>query len=105
AHLRAPATTSTGALRRFGFTHAFVDAFWRPFLGGAFFDPDLATSSRLLALSLRWFSRGPAALPARGIGAVPHQLAAGLPPGTLRMDAAVARVAADRVHLVDGTVL
>lgn len=101
-HLRASATTTRGSLRRFGFSADFVDAFWRPFLGGVFFDPDLTTSSRLLALVLRWFAAGPAAVPARGIGEVTRQLADGLPDGCVRPGARVVDVATDHVRLEGG---
>ena len=50
--------------RRFG--PAIIDRFFRPFLGGIFLDPDLATSSRMLRFVFRMFSSGDALVPARG---------------------------------------
>ena len=48
------------------------------FLRGIFLERELATSSAFLEFVLDAFSRGPAAIPARGVGAIAEQLAAGL---------------------------
>ena len=55
----------------------------RPFLGGIFFDRQLRVTDRLLTFVMRMLATGQNCLPAAGIGAVPSQLAAGLPPGTV----------------------
>ena len=48
------------------------------FLRGIFLERELDTSSAFLEFVLQTFSRGPAALPARGMGAIAEQLANGL---------------------------
>ena len=70
-----------------GFSAAIVDRFFRPFLGGIFFDTDLGTTSRLFEFVMRCLATGQNCLPARGIGAVPRQLAAQLPPGCVHTGA------------------
>lgn len=70
-----------------------VQRFWRPFLGGIFFDTELRTTDRLLTFVMRCLATGSNCLPAAGIGAVPAQLAAALRPGTLRTGARVASLA------------
>jgi phytoene dehydrogenase-like protein len=55
----------------------------RPFLAGVLADWELATSRRFAELLLRSFVRGTPSLPARGMQAVPEQLAADLPDGVL----------------------
>ncbi len=61
-------------------------SFLRPFLSGVLLDGDLsATSARFAALLVRGFARGRIAVPARGMGAIPAQLAARLPAGALRL--------------------
>ena len=62
-----------------GFSRRMVERFFRPFLGGVFFDRDLETSSRVVELVLRSFFRSGAALPAAGMGSLSAQLAARLP--------------------------
>jgi hypothetical protein len=57
-----------------------IDRFFRPFLGGIFFDAKLGTTSRLFEFVMRCLATGQNCLPAAGIGAVAQQLAAQLPP-------------------------
>jgi hypothetical protein len=66
-----------------------VTRFWRPFLGGIFFDNELGTTDRLLTFVMRCLATGSNCLPAAGIGAVAAQLASGLPAGALRTGARV----------------
>jgi len=79
-----------------------IQAFLRPFFGGIFLDRDLATSSRMMEFVFRMFSLGEAALPARGMSAIPSQIAASLPHGSVRTDAAVRAVSPDQVELESG---
>lgn len=80
-----PQVTTAERLAEVGFSAGLVDGFFRPFLAGTFFDPDLTTSSRVTELVFRCFFRGDVAVPAAGMGALPAQLADGLPSGTVRL--------------------
>jgi phytoene dehydrogenase-like protein len=100
--LTAPQVTTAEALRREGFSGDFVDAFFRPFLGGIFLDASLETSSRLFAFVFKLFSEGEAALPAAGMQAIPRQLADGLPEGAVRYGATVESAAPGEVVLAGG---
>lgn len=71
----APQTTAAQALRGRGFSERLIETFFRPFLGGTFFDDDLTTSSRMLELVFRCFFTGDVAVPATGMGRIPEQLA------------------------------
>jgi phytoene dehydrogenase-like protein len=97
-----PETTALEDLREAGFTPAMIERFFRPFLGGIFLDPQLVTSNRMLRFVFRMFSLGPATLPAEGMQAIPRQLAAGLPEGTIRLNAPVASIRPDGVTLGNG---
>jgi phytoene dehydrogenase-like protein len=68
--------TAAAALRAEGFSERMIDRFYRPFLRGVLLDADLETSSRMMAFVLRMFAAGEAVLPAAGMAAIPHQLAA-----------------------------
>ena len=61
-----------------------------------FLEDRLETSSRFFDMVWRSFVRGAQCVPAAGMGAIPAQLAAALPPGTVRLGAAVRQVAAGR---------
>ncbi|MBM3226539.1 MAG: FAD-dependent oxidoreductase [Candidatus Tectomicrobia bacterium] len=102
---RDPEMTTFQALQQAGFSHAMLERFFRPFLGGVFLDPELRTSSRMLHFVFRMFSLGNACLPAAGMEAIPRQLAAALPPASLRLGARVVHVQPDAVRLDTGEAL
>jgi phytoene dehydrogenase-like protein len=104
--LRAlPRRTTAAELSSAGVSARTVEDVFRPLLAGVFLDRDLVTSARVFHLVWRSFLRGGAALPASGMGALPHLLAARLEPGTVRCDAPVSRVTGDGVHLRSGEVI
>jgi len=106
ALLRRGRDTSTReALTTAGISDDLVDALLRPFLAGVFLEDALETSSRFFHLVLRSMLRGTLCLPAGGIRAVPEQLAAALPPGTVQIHSPVGELEGTEVHLADGTVL
>jgi len=79
-----------------------IDCFFRPFIGGVFFDPDLGVSSRMFEFGFRMFSMGDTALPSGGMGAIPEQIAARLPEGTVRTGARVESIQEDGAILQSG---
>lgn len=97
-----PETTTREALRAAGFSDALVGRFFRPFFGGVFLERELRTSSRMFEFTFRMFSQGVAALPAAGMEAIPRQLADGLPPGSVRLNAPVASVEPGALTLASG---
>jgi phytoene dehydrogenase-like protein len=78
-----PQVTTAERLAEVGFSHGIVEGFFRPFLAGTFFDPELTTSSRVTELVFRCFFRGDVAVPERGMGELGAQLARRLPDGAL----------------------
>jgi len=100
--LTSPEISTLEALRLYGFSEQMMQRFFRPFLGGIFLDPELATSSRMFRFVFRMFALGYAALPAEGMQAIPRQLASALPDGSIRLNAAVATVTPRSVRLKDG---
>lgn len=77
------------ALRRRGFSDAFITRFAQPFWGGILLDRSLAVSAGVLEFTLRMFLGGSGVLPAEGVGAVPAAIAAGLPREALRLNSTV----------------
>jgi phytoene dehydrogenase-like protein len=71
-------------LEEFGFSSSMVDRFFRPMFGGVFLESELDTSSRWFQFLFRMFAQGEAALPAKGMQAIPRQLAQALPAGVLQ---------------------
>jgi phytoene dehydrogenase-like protein len=101
----SPDRTTAEELQRLGFTEKMVQQFLRPFLGGVFLDHDLQTSCRMLYFVFRMFSSGDTSLPARGMGEIPKQLAAGLPSDCIRLKSPVTAIDSKRVRLNNGDVI
>ncbi|MEW1891206.1 NAD(P)/FAD-dependent oxidoreductase [Streptomyces sp. NPDC085659] len=95
--------TTSAALFRAGLSDEAITGVLRPFLAGVFLEDGLETSARFFHLVWRSMVRGTLCLPAQGIGAVPHQLAQGLPDGVLRLGAPVAQITDTGVALEDGS--
>lgn len=91
------------ALRAEGFSESILTRFFRPFLGGVFLENQLHTSVEKFEFVMRSFSRGGTAVPARGMGEIPQQLAASLPPGALRFGQRVVALEGAGLRLADGT--
>ena len=87
-----PETSTLERLKSEGFSSGFIDRFFKPFLGGVFLEPELATSTRKFDLVFRMFSSGDAAIPSGGMEAIPRQLASGLPNEAIRVNAEVKRI-------------
>jgi phytoene dehydrogenase-like protein len=102
AVLAQPETTAREALERDGFSPDMLATFFQPFLRGVLLEPDLATSSRKFHWAMRMFTKGRAALPAAGMGAIPAQLVARLPKGRVMLNTRVKRIEPGCVSLEDG---
>jgi phytoene dehydrogenase-like protein len=96
-----PQRPTSELLRRRGFSPSVTASFFRPFLGGTFFDPAMSTSSRVTELVFRSFFRGRVAVPALGMQQLPSQLAARLPSGTVRLGARVTDVGRGELAVAD----
>jgi phytoene dehydrogenase-like protein len=84
------------------FSAAVIADVFRPFLAGVFLDPSLSTPARLFHLIWRCFVRGGGVLPESGMQQLPRQLAAGLPPGTVRTGTPVTEVTSSGVRTEAG---
>lgn len=100
-----PPQTTRSLLDRERFSTDFATGFLEPWLGGIFLGRDLGTSSRMFDFVFRMMAEGDTAIPARGMGEIPGQLAAALPEGTIRTRTRVAAVTAEGVRLDDGSLL
>ncbi len=94
--------TAARALHARGFSDRAIEGFFRPFFGGVFLDPQLTASRDWFEFLFGLFATGSASLPANGMQAIPRQLAAALPAGTVRVQAQVRSVRAGEVELTGG---
>lgn len=102
---RQTPTTTLALLHKMGFSDRMIDQFFRPFFGGIFLEDALTTSSNFFEFCFRMFVEGDVAVPARGIGDIPAQLASRLSPGQIRLKTLVRRIDGNRVVLDSGETL
>jgi phytoene dehydrogenase-like protein len=99
---RGPDVSTRAALAADGFSDTMIERFFAPLFGGVLLDRDLATTRRMFDFVYRMFSVGQVALPTRGMGAIPEQLASRLPLGTVELNTAVEAVEPGAVTLGSG---
>lgn len=97
--------TAARGLHRRGFSDRAIERFFRPFFGGVFLDTQLGAPVHWFEFLFGMFAIGHATLPSGGMRAIPRQLAAGLPAGSLRVDARVRSLKGTRVELASGELL
>lgn len=95
--------TTADALRDAGFSDMIVQRFFRPLVGGIQLDPELGDSRRMFDVIFRMLADGDSAVPAAGMQAIPDQLAARLPQGTVRFNAGVTSATATSIAVEGGS--
>jgi phytoene dehydrogenase-like protein len=93
------------ALLAEGFSQDMIHRFFRPFIGGIVLDGELKSSSRMFEFVFKMLAEGDTAVPARGMGAIPAQLAANLPANSLRLNAKVESLHENEIALHGGETL
>lgn len=88
-----------------GFSQDMIHRFFRPFIGGIILDGELKSSSRMFEFVFKMLSEGDTAVPARGMAAIPAQLAAKLPAGAVRLNARVESLHENEISLAGGETL
>jgi phytoene dehydrogenase-like protein len=89
-------------LRSRSFSTRIVDRFFRPLAGGILLDQALRPSSRMFQFVFKMMSEGDTAVPAKGMGEIPKQLAARLPVDSIRLSSKVAGAGPNHVTLDSG---
>src|SRR6266516_437817 len=102
--LARPEAPTGGALAWYGFSPTIVERLFRPLFAGVLMDPGLDASSRMFELALRMLAVGRAAIPSRGMAAIPEQLAAALP-GGVHLRRAATKVERGKLTLAGGELL
>lgn len=97
-----PETSASKLVHDAGFSESLINRFFRPFFGCIFLDSKLHASSRMFEFIFRMLAEGEVALPAKGMGAIPAQIARRLPEGSIRHEAKVGSVKPGLVRLESG---
>jgi phytoene dehydrogenase-like protein len=100
-----PDRSTKDALQAEGFSNEMTHRFFRPFLGGILLDGELKSSSRMFEFVFKMLSEGDSALPAKGMGAIPVQLAEQFPVNALRLNTRVEALHENDLALAGGETL
>ncbi len=102
---KAPDRSTKEALQSAGFSKEMIHRFFRPFLGGILLDGELQSSSRMFEFVFKMLSEGDTCIPARGMGAIPRQLAEKLPDNSIRFNAHAESLHESEITLTGGETL
>jgi phytoene dehydrogenase-like protein len=93
------------ALESAHFSDPMIHRFFRPFLGGILLDGELKSSSRMYEFVFKMMAEGDTAVPARGMGAIPAQIAEKLPATSVQLNTRVEGLHENEVKLDWGETL
>jgi phytoene dehydrogenase-like protein len=105
AIFQRPDRATKVALQSEGFSQEMVHRFFRPFLGGILLDGELKTSSRMFEFVFKMLSEGDTCVPARGMGAIPAQLAEKFAAAAIRLNTRVESLHENEVTVTGGETL
>jgi len=97
AIFEAPETTTLVYLQNYGFSEEMIKDFFQPFFAGIYLEENLDTSSRMFEFVYKMFGTGYAAIPRKGMQAIPDQLAGQLTQTTIRFNSIVNRIEEQKV--------
>ena len=97
-------TTTMAYLHDAGFSQRMIGQFFKPFMTGIFLEDKLSTSSRMFEFVFKMFSQGDAAVPAKGMGMIPLQLASSLSSNEIAFGQKVVSIDANNVTTSAGQV-
>ncbi len=102
APLDGKTQTTQELIDSFSFSERFKNAFLIPFFQGIFLQEKLSQPASLFYYYLDQFLSGDAAIPAKGIQAIPDQMAARLPQDSIRLNQEIIKVDATSITLRTG---
>jgi phytoene dehydrogenase-like protein len=94
--------TTLAYLVKEGFSDRMINQFFKPFMTAIFLENKLDTSSRMFEFVFKMFSEGATAIPAKGMGMIPAQLAQGLSNEELILNEKVAAIEGNSVITASG---
>lgn len=94
--------TTMQRLTDFGFSNAMIEEFFRPFLSGIFLESELRTSSSFFDFVFQMLADGDNVLPAKGMQAIPDQIASRLTGHAIKLNARVGSVEGKKVSVEGG---
>jgi phytoene dehydrogenase-like protein len=99
---KRPERSTKDALKSEGFSQEVIHRFFRPFLGGILLDGELKTTSRMFEFVFKMLSKGSTSVPARGMGAIPAQIAEKFSAASMRLNSRVESLHENEITLAGG---
>jgi phytoene dehydrogenase-like protein len=99
---KRPERSTRDALKAEGFSQEMIHRFFRPFFGGILLDGELKTTSRMFEFVFKMLSEGETSVPARGMGAIPAQIAENFTASSIRLNARVESLHENEITLAGG---
>jgi phytoene dehydrogenase-like protein len=99
---KAPSTSTMSYLRSLGFSNTIISNFFQPFFSGIFLESKLETSSRMFQFIFKMFSEGYAAIPDKGMQAIPNQLKDSLKRTTFHFNTTVNAINENSISTSEG---
>ena len=96
-------TSTMTYLSNAGFSMRMIEQFFKPFMTGIFLEDQLKTSSRMFEFVFKMFSEGDNAVPSKGMGMIPKQLANGLTKEELVLEERVIAIEGNKVKTSSGS--
>ena len=84
------------------FSERIIKQFFQPFFGGIFLENALRTPASMFRFVFQTFGNSHGTIPAKGMGAIPEQLKAGLSKTQFRFNSRVARIEDQKIYLTTG---
>jgi phytoene dehydrogenase-like protein len=94
--------TTLNYLKNAGFSERIIANFFTPFLSGIFLENKLDTSSRMFEFVFKMFSESDTAIPAKGMGMIPMQLASGINPEDIILNESVKSINGNYILTLSG---
>jgi len=95
-------TSTLDYLADYGFGARMINQFFKPFMTGIFLEDRLLTSSRMFEFVFKMFGEGGTAIPAKGMGMIPKQLANRLSPDQIIFNEKVTCIDSNQVFTEKG---
>ena len=96
--------TTLDYLKDYGFSDEIIRNFFKPFFTGIFLEHELKTSSRKFEFVYKMFGEGSAAIPKKGIQAIPNQLMAQLKQTKIHFNTPVKSIQDQQITFKDDSV-
>ncbi len=94
----SPEITTFDYLKNKGFSERMITQFFKPFMTGIFLEADLKTSSRMFEFVFKMFSEANTTIPAKGMGAIPAQLAKNLDPNEICFNEKIINIESNKAY-------